>query len=132
MRLKISIAVVQNKQNEILVSLRRNELHQGGKWEFPGGKVDIDESSEQAMLRELSEEVGLVATEYKHFKYVEYNYPDKKLSLDFYHVTQFTGIANSTVNQAVKWVDIDELQGFDFPDANKEVIEALQLILQPL
>ena len=132
MQLKISIAIVQNDQQEILISLRRDESHQGGKWEFPGGKVDVVESTEQAMLRELKEEVGLIATEFHLFKSFEYNYPDKNLLLTFYRVTQFTGIAKSNINQAINWVSIDELRHYDFPDANAEVVEALNLILQPV
>ena len=123
---KISIAIVQNKQKQILISLRDKNSHQGGKWEFPGGKVETGETNEQAMLRELREEVGLIATEFGLFKSFEYHYPDKKLILNFYRVSQFTGEAVSKINQIVKWVDLDELENYDFPEANKEVIEALR------
>ena len=59
----ISIAIVKDSQNNFLICLRSDDSHQGGKWEFPGGKVEKGEQSEQAMCRELFEVVGLTATQ---------------------------------------------------------------------
>ncbi len=129
MIIKISIAIVINEQQKILISRRNSGLHQGDKWEFPGGKVENDETPEKAMLRELKEEVGLVATQYHFFKCLDHNYPDKSLSLYFFWVTQFTGIAHSRINQPLKWVKIDDLANFYFPAANKEIMTAISKIL---
>ncbi|MCK5818630.1 MAG: 8-oxo-dGTP diphosphatase MutT [Psychromonas sp.] len=126
MIIKISIAIVINEQQEILISLRNGDLHQCDKWEFPGGKVDNDETPENAMLRELKEEVGLEATQYHFFKCLDHKYLDRSLSLYFFWVNQYIGIAKSRINQPLKWVKIDELATFDFPAANKKIITAIQ------
>ena len=124
--MKISIAIVINEQQKILISRRNSDLFQGNKWEFPGGKVENFETPEIAMLRELKEEIGLVATQYHFFKCVDHQYCEKLLSLYFFWVTQFTGIAKSRIYQPLKWVKIDQLANFDFPDANKKIISEIQ------
>lgn len=124
----ISIAIVKNVQANYLIALRPDDKHQGGKWEFPGGKVEATETPEQAMLRELFEEVGLVATEYKLFEKLFFDYGDKQLNLYFYLVENFTGSASGEwgkEQQALKWVSKSELSDYDFPEANKKVIAKL-------
>jgi 8-oxo-dGTP diphosphatase len=123
--INISIAIVQNLDGKFLIALRPSESHQGGKWEFPGGKVESSESFEQTMLREVYEEVGLTATEYQLFEELFFDYGDKQLNMSFYLVTKFTGQAFSKEGQPVKWVTRDELNKYDFPEANKGVIAKL-------
>ena len=125
MTTKISIAIVLNDKKKVLISLRNKGLHQEDKWEFPGGKVDLGESFEQAMCRELKEEVELTALNYKLFKRFDYDYEDKKLSLCFYLISDFEGIASTQIGQKIKWVTVGELLTMAFPAANKEVIEML-------
>ncbi len=79
----VSIAIVKNEQSNYLIALRANDSHQGGKWEFPGGKVVVNESAEEAMLRELFEEIGLLASQYNLFEKLFFDYGDKKLHLHF-------------------------------------------------
>ncbi len=124
----ISIAIVKNEQDNYLITLRSDDVHQGGKWEFPGGKVEADETPEQAMLRELFEEVGLIATEYQLFEKLFFDYGDKQLNLYFYLIEGFTGSVIGKVGkegQPLKWVSKSDLADYDFPDANKKVIAKL-------
>ena len=122
---EISIAIVKNSENLYLISLRPDGIHQGGKWEFPGGKVEQNESPEQAMCRELGEEVGLYAIDYQLLESKFFAYGDTALYLHFYLVTQFSGEAHGREGQPIKWVSKAQLALYEFPDANKTVIEQL-------
>ncbi len=122
---EISIAIVKNSQNLFLICLRPKGVHQGEKWEFPGGKVEKSETSEQAMCRELSEEVGLNAINYQLIESKFFDYGDQKLNLHFYLVTQFAGEAQGKEGQPIKWVSKAQLALYSFPQANQTVIEQL-------
>ena len=122
---EISIAIVKNSQDLFLISLRPKGVHQGDKWEFPGGKVEQNETPEQAMCRELIEEVGLTAIDYRLIESKFFDYGDTALQLHFYLVTQFSGRAQGREGQPIKWVSKTELALYEFPDANKTVIEQL-------
>lgn len=121
----ISIAVVKNPQNLFLICLRPDYVHQGGKWEFPGGKIQKNETAEQAMLRELKEEVGITALDYRLLETTFFDYGDKQLNLNFFLVSQFTGEARAQEGQSMQWVKKAELDNFSFPDANAAIIKKL-------
>lgn len=121
----ISIAIVKNELEQFLICLRPDDAHQGGKWEFPGGKVEGNELAEQAMKRELLEEVNLVATEYLLFDSLYFDYGDKQLNLYFFLINQYSGQAVGKEGQPLQWVTKKELADYDFPAANKSVIEKL-------
>lgn len=122
---EISIAIVKNRDHLFLISLRPQGVHQGGKWEFPGGKVEKNELPEQAMCRELAEEVGLNALGYHLIESKFFDYGDTALHLHFYLVTQFSGQAQGREGQPIKWVSKEQLASYAFPDANKSIIEQL-------
>ena len=122
---EISIAIVKNADNQFLISLRAKDVHQGGKWEFPGGKVEQGEQPEQAMCRELVEEVGLIAVDYQLLETKFFDYGDAALNLHFYLVTDFTGIARGKEGQPINWVSKTELADYEFPKANQSVIDTL-------
>ncbi|WP_413702054.1 8-oxo-dGTP diphosphatase MutT [Psychromonas sp. KJ10-10] len=123
--INISIAIVKDNSEQFLIALRASDVHQGGKWEFPGGKVETNESPDEAMLRELYEEVGLTATDYQLFEKLFFDYGDKQLNLHFYLVSKYTGQATAKEDQPIKWVCKEELQQYDFPEANQSVINKL-------
>ncbi|MFT6986949.1 MAG: 8-oxo-dGTP diphosphatase [Psychromonas sp.] len=122
---EISIAIVRNSENLFLICLRPEDLHQGGKWEFPGGKIEQNETPEQAMCRELSEEVGLNALSYQRIESKFFDYGDRELHLHFYLVTKFSGEAQGKQGQPSKWVSKAQLALYEFPQANKSIIEQL-------
>ncbi len=122
---EVAIAIVKNMANQYLICLRPDTVHQGGKWEFPGGKIESRESAEQAMCRELKEEVGLEANCYELLKSFDFDYGDKQLKLNFYLITAFTGEAFGREGQVYKWVTKSQLAGYEFPQANKTVIALL-------
>ena len=118
-------------QQEILLSKRLQHLHQGGLWEFPGGKVESGESIQMALQRELHEELGIgisVDGSALHpLIQIAYDYPDKQVLLDVWAIDEFTGEPSGLEGQTVRWVALNQLGDYDFPAANAPIISACQL-----
>jgi 8-oxo-dGTP diphosphatase len=95
-------------------------------WEFPGGKVDDNETVFNALVREVDEELGLSILEAKPLIEISHNYSDKFVLLDVWLVTDFKGVAQGLEGQRVLWQAISDLDKNDFPAANIAIIEALQ------
>ena len=122
---EVAVGVIK-RGNKIYISKRADDLHQGGKWEFPGGKREPNEKIEQTLARELSEEIGIQVIKQSPFMLIEHNYGDKKVRLDVRLVEDFEGKASHLEGQISQWVDINELGQFTFPDANKVIIDKLK------
>jgi 8-oxo-dGTP diphosphatase len=121
---EVAVGVIK-RDNKIYISKRADDLHQGGKWEFPGGKREANETIEQTLVRELSEEIGIQVTKQSHFMLIEHDYGDKKVRLDVRLVEDFEGEASHQEGQQSQWVEISELNQFIFPEANKVIIDKL-------
>lgn len=121
---EVAVGVIK-QNNEIYISKRAEALHQGGKWEFPGGKREANESIEQTLTRELLEEIGIQVTEQSPLMQIEHDYGDKKVRLDVRLVESFEGHASHQEGQQSQWVAIDDLGQYNFPEANKLIIDKL-------
>ncbi|KZN37362.1 hypothetical protein N474_06745 [Pseudoalteromonas luteoviolacea CPMOR-2] len=122
----VNVAVgVIFKRGQYFVCKRSETQHQGGLWEFPGGKVESQESVEQALERELSEEIGIEVRGSKHLTTIEHDYGDKQVCLHVHVVDQFEGEPTGLEGQPSQWVDYQGLTSLDFPKANVAIIEAL-------
>jgi 8-oxo-dGTP diphosphatase len=125
-RVHVVAGIVWNPQgDQVFIAKRPDHVHQGGLWEFPGGKVDTGESSADALKRELHEELGIEVLASSHFQTLSYDYPDKQIQLEFWQVSGFTGIATGAEGQETRWVGLDELSLYAFPAANQPVVDAL-------
>jgi 8-oxo-dGTP diphosphatase len=123
----VNVAVgVIKKNNAIFICKRADDQHQGGLWEFPGGKVEANESVFAALKRELTEEVGITIHSSSQLMVIEHDYGDKCVKLDIHVVSNFSGEAHGAEGQPSEWVNISELTHYDFPAANAEIIEKLQ------
>jgi 8-oxo-dGTP diphosphatase len=123
-RIHIVAAIICNSdKSQLFITKRPDHVHKGGFWEFPGGKVEAGESREAAMVRELEEEIGIQVTEQTPFEHFEYDYPDKSLVFDFMLVTEFTNQPYGREGQQGQWVDIRRLDEFEFPEANRPIVE---------
>jgi len=123
----VAAAVIVDARGRILIAKRPEEKHQGGLWEFPGGKVEINEPVLEALKRELYEEVGIEVVSARQLIRVHHQYPDKSVLLDVWRVDGFSGEAHGREGQPVEWVTQDALSRFAFPEANRPIVTAAQL-----
>lgn len=115
----------------VLIAKRSDHQHQGGLWEFPGGKVESGETVPQALARELAEEVGLTveADAMVALTCLDFDYGDKRVRLDTWICPTFTGQAQGLEGQPIRWVAVSELDQYEFPEANRTLITQLQSYL---
>lgn len=120
-------AVIENSSGQVLLAKRSEHRHQGGLWEFPGGKVEYGEQPRIALFRELQEELGIFVQKCRPLIRVHHTYPDKSVMLDVWKVTEFNGESHGREGQPIEWVSPQDLPKRDFPDANQSVITAARL-----
>ena len=115
--------IIQN--NKVLIGLRSESDNGGGLWEFPGGKIEIDESSEDAVIRELNEELDIVV--HKPKKIMQYLHRFKNLIYDisFFEVVSFKGSIKKIVHDELKWVDLASINNYNFISGDLLIIEGL-------
>lgn len=126
-RLHIVAAVITDHAGRVLLAKRPEHLHQGGLWEFPGGKREPGEKRSQTLVRELHEELGITPTQFRPLIGVEYDYPDRKVFLDVWKVSDFNGVPHGVEGQGICWVDAGRLHEFSFPAANRPIVTAASL-----
>lgn len=126
-RIHVAAAVIRAADDRILIAKRPLDKHQGGLWEFPGGKVEPDETVEAALGRELAEELGIVVTVARPLIQVRHDYPDKQVLLDVWQVTAFDGIPHGAEGQPLAWVEPTRLPDYSFPAANRPIVAAARL-----
>ncbi|WP_394181249.1 8-oxo-dGTP diphosphatase MutT [Marinomonas posidonica] len=124
MLVKVAVGLIM-RNDQVFIALRDSTKHQGGLWEFPGGKVESGESVELALSRELEEECGIQVSTCEHFETIAHDYGDKQVELVFYEVTGFSGEPHGKEGQEVRWVSLSQLNKFVFPEANVPIVEAL-------
>ena len=117
--------IYQNKK--ILICQRKEVGDHPLKWEFPGGKVRDFEENQEALRRELKEELNIEIIEMSFFDEYLYEYKElsKKLKLVFYHILQFEGEIQNLVHHQLKWIDISNLSDYDFLEGDHKIINKL-------
>ena len=121
----VAVGVIVNEQQQILIALRPEHTHQGGLWEFPGGKVETGETVQQALARELEEELGIKASGFQTLTEIHHDYGDKAVFLDVWWVNQFSGEAEGKEGQPLEWVGAADLSDYKFPEANDEIVDII-------
>ena len=125
-QLNISVGIIRNEQKEIFITQRDASSHMAGCWEFPGGKIETGESPEQAVIRELQEEVGINATSPVLLKTLEHRFSDRIITLHFFLVESWQGEPYGKEGQPKRWVAQSELDETEFPPANEEIVKSLK------
>ncbi len=123
----MAAAVICNDQGQVLIAKRPLGKHQGGLWEFPGGKVEADEAVLDALKRELHEELGIEVEQARPLIRVHHHYSDKSVLLDVWRVDGFRGEPHGREGQPIEWCAVDALSAREFPEANRPIIAAAEL-----
>lgn len=123
----VAVAVIKNQHGQFLIAKRSENAHQGGLWEFPGGKVENTETVLDALKRELFEELGIALIQASPLIRIPHDYADKSVLLDVWYIDEFTGKAFGKEGQETCWVNASEFSSYDFPAANVPIITAIQL-----
>ena len=111
--------------DRVFVAQRNKNAHQGGLWEFPGGKVDAGETVEAALSRELYEELGIFVDYAEPVMQIKHDYTDKIVLLDVWQITRYRGEPSGCEGQPVKWLAINQLLAEQFPAANQAIVDWL-------
>ena len=119
-------AVIQNEEGKILIAQRNLKKSQGGLWEFPGGKIEPNETKEEAIIREIKEEMDIDIEAKKFIGQKVFNYPDKDINLIAMECTQICGNVKLTEHEDYKWVTSDELASFEFAPADEFIVERVK------
>lgn len=114
--------VLENHQGDILIQQRTKGKHLAGLWEFPGGKVESNESFHQALVREIQEELNYTPQHIKHLITLTHHYPEKSIELIVYHEQSNNPQIQAAENQPLRWVNKKELISLDMPDADQPII----------
>jgi 8-oxo-dGTP diphosphatase len=122
----VAVGIVKNACGEVLIAKRPPRKYKSGLWEFPGGKIEINETVFQALQREFKEEVNIQIIDAYSWLQIPYDYGDRNVFLDIWLITQFSGEAQGQEGQEIRWVSIDKLDEFQFPDGNKMILEKLK------
>jgi len=124
---KVSVAIIE-KEGRILIAKRKKNGPLKNLWEFPGGKIEPGETPEECVRREVFEELGLTVEIEEFICSTEYQYEHESVELFAYKVQYASGTPGAVYYQEMKWVKPYELNDYDFPGANAEIIQRLAVV----
>ena len=113
------------KNNKLLICQRPNFKDHPLKWEFPGGKIKNDETNEEALIREINEELSIKIINYEELISYNFNYKNlnKKVFIYFYLVNNFSGKVLNNFHKELKWIEIKDIREYDFLEGDLKIIE---------
>jgi 8-oxo-dGTP diphosphatase len=120
----VVVAAVIEQNDAFLVTRRQAGVHLAGLWEFPGGKIDPDETRPDALKREISEELDVNVEVQDLVFHTSHDYPDRTVALYFYRCV-LKGTPRPLLGQEMRWVPRSELPTLGFLPADEELIRQL-------
>lgn len=122
---EVAAALIRDGAGRYLITRRRRGTHLEGLWEFPGGKREAGETLESCLRRELTEELGADFAVGDKVETITWRYPEKTVALHFYRCHVIAGVVEPRESQAMEWVEPGRLADYDFPPADRALIERL-------
>jgi len=120
----VAVGVIMREQ-QFFMTKRLEHVHQGGKWEFPGGKVEKDETVASALHRELQEEIAIDILACLPLIEIRHDYGDKQVFLEVFVVNNFSGEPTAQEGQQQGWFSLEQLHQLDLPKANDVILKKL-------
>jgi 8-oxo-dGTP diphosphatase len=124
---QIGVAVICNKSGQILIDRRKLGGAMGGMWEFPGGKIEAAETVADCIVREIREELGIQIAVGEHLISIEHTYPTFQITLIVHNCQHISGIPQPIECDEIRWVNVSDLDKYQFPEANSAIIKAIQV-----
>jgi 8-oxo-dGTP diphosphatase len=121
----VAVGILIDPQGRVLITRRAPQTHQGGLWEFPGGKVEPGETIVDALARELKEELGVTVLISEPFMTLEHDYGDQCMCLAVHRVTSWRGEPSGMEGQPLAWEQPANLTDWPFPAANQPILTRL-------
>lgn len=118
-------AVIRDEGGKILLARRPRDRHMGGLWEFPGGKIDAGEAPEEALRRELIEELGVSVGNFRPITFAVHQESGLRILLLFYSAEITSGAVTAREGQEIAWVAPERLTTFEMPPADADLIDRL-------
>jgi 8-oxo-dGTP diphosphatase len=123
----IGVGVIWDRDRQrILIDRRLPEGELAGYWEFPGGKLEGHETAAECIKRELQEELAIEVEVGDHLITVDFEYETLRVSLIVHHCTHVSGEPQAIACSEICWVTVDELDSYQLPAANYQIVQALK------
>ncbi|MHB8622845.1 MAG: Nudix family hydrolase [Sulfuricaulis sp.] len=124
--LRVAVGIL-TEGDKVFITRRFPDSHQGGKWEFPGGKIELGEDTLTALKRELNEELGIHVQSAQPFLQVRHAYPEGQVALDVWRIMEYRGTPHGREGQEAQWISRVALSQFEFPEADWPILRKLWL-----
>ena len=124
LRINVVAGIIIN-QNKILIGKRKDKDIGGGKWEFPGGKIEVGETNSEALERELYEELGISVKIGKELMNYEHVFKTTVYNITFMEITDYEGEIYNNAHSEIKWVKFSNLPEYDFISGDDRFIQSL-------
>ena len=123
------VAAIIERDELVLICQRKSGQRHAGKWEFPGGKVELDEDFETALARELREELAIEATVGDEIARYHHTYQGRtSIQLVFYRVVEFEGEPVNRIFEQIRWESLANLPTYDFLEGDIEFVKKLNAL----
>lgn len=133
---KKNIHVIKNddvwqvkSEGKILIAKRNKKKSQGGLWEFPGGKIEPNETKEEAIVREIKEELNMNISCDSYFDEKVYEYPDKKIRLIALNCSMKNNLYEVLEHEQIKWIDLGEISNYEFAPADVYFVKKISEVI---
>jgi 8-oxo-dGTP diphosphatase len=123
---EVAAALIRDAEGRYLITERRRGSHLAGLWEFPGGKLEPHETPEACLRRELAEELSATFTIGRRVDTVRWEYPERTVVIHFYDCHLESGDIMPREAQRMEWVETQRLSEYDFPPADRALIDRLR------